>query len=105
MMERLPFALLIAVRNHLGPNRVLTGIAVLAIATAVMLAAGLEMAARSVDTEIDRTGTEMAGAAQLEVTAGTVGVPDSVRDEVARVEGVRVAAPLVEATFRIVSGP
>ena len=102
---RLPFALLLGVRSHLGANRMLSAFAVLAAAAAVALAAGLEMSARSVDAEIARTGDELAGAAQLEITAGNVGIPDSLLDIVAATPGVQVAAPLVEETFRVAEGP
>jgi putative ABC transport system permease protein len=101
----LPFPLLLALRSHLGANRSLTAITLLSIATAVALVSGLEMSSRSVAGELERTATELAGAAQIEVSAGGVGVPEALLERLVRTDGVRVAAPVVEASFRLDTGP
>jgi putative ABC transport system permease protein len=101
----LSFPLLLALRSHLGANRSLTALTLLSIATAVALTSGFEMSSRSVEGELERTATELAGAAQIEVSAGRVGVPEALLERLARTEGVRVAAPVVEASFRLETGP
>jgi ABC-type lipoprotein release transport system permease subunit len=105
LLERLPLALLLAIRTHTGRQRALTALTVLAIATSVALATGLEASSRSVERELERTADELSGAAEIEVTGGTLGVPEVALARAAAVPGVRVAAPLVEVTVRIRSGP
>jgi putative ABC transport system permease protein len=63
------------------------------------------MSSRGVEAELVRTADELAGAAQIEVTGGSLGIPDTLLDEVAAVPGVSVAAPFVEAGFRILADP
>lgn len=104
MRDRLPLAIRLALRSHGGQNRALSLLALSSIATAVAMASGLEMSARSVEAEIGRTGDELAGAAQLEVTAGGVGVPEALLARVTGVAGVRAAVPYLETTVRAERG-
>ncbi len=97
----LPLPVLLALRAHLRRNRALSLLTLLAIAGSVMLATGLEMSSRGVEAELERTARAVAGAAQLEVVGGTLGVSEALVAEVAASPGVRLAAPLVQATFRL----
>jgi putative ABC transport system permease protein len=99
--SRLPFAVLFSLRFHLHGNRALALFTLLAVATSVALASGLEMATRSIQLELSRTADSLAGAARLEISAGGVGVPEDLLEAIQAVEGVRVASPLVLATFRV----
>jgi putative ABC transport system permease protein len=92
-------------RAHLGSQRAISLVTVLSTATSVALATGLETSARSVERELVRTADELAGAAQLEVTGGGLGIPEDILGRVSSVRGVRVAAPLVQASFRVGSEP
>jgi putative ABC transport system permease protein len=103
--ERLPLPLLLAWRSHFGSHSALSLLSLLSVAAAVTMASGLEMASRSVEAEISRTGDELAGIAQIEVTAGPIGVREELLDVVGRTEGVRVASPLIEANVRVADGP
>jgi putative ABC transport system permease protein len=97
----LPFALLFALRSHLGRRRALFAWTVLAIATSVALATGLEMAVRGIQTELMRTADALAGSSQLEITAGGAGMPEELLERVQSLPGVGVASPTLMATFRV----
>jgi len=104
-VSRLPLPLLLFARSHGGRNRALSALAVLALVTSVAMATGLEMSSRSVEGELEETADELAGSAELAVTAGAAGVPETLLGVVATTPGVRVAAPLLEVSFRIDGGP
>jgi len=97
----LPLPLVLALRAILGRQRALSLVTLLAIAASVTLATGLEMSSRSVEGELELTARSVAGAAELEVVGGSAGIPESLLEEVASVPGVRVAAPFVQAAFRL----
>jgi putative ABC transport system permease protein len=103
-LDPLPFPLLLFVRTHASSHGTLSALGLLAIATSVAMATGLEMASRSVEGELARTASELAGAAQLSVTAGDVGVAEELLAEVMDTPGVAVAAPVIEASFRLTGG-
>ncbi len=86
-------------------QRVLSAMTILAIATAVALASGLEMASRSVEAELERTADVLAGSAELEITGGPAGVPEELLSLIEDVHGIRAAAPLLEATLRVRAEP
>lgn len=98
---RLPFALLLAVRTHLVRHRLLSLITLGAVAMSVALATGLEIASRSVEKELMRTADELAGAAQLEVSAGDVGVSEALLEAVQGLPGVEIAVPFLSTAVRI----
>lgn len=98
---RLPLALLLAIRTHLGRQRALSLVTICAIAASVALATSLEMSSRSAEVELERTAQELAGAAQVEVTGSSLGIPEDLLDAVRGVPGVRLAAPFLEASFRV----
>ena len=100
-VSALPLPLLLSLRSHLVNHRTISAITVFAIAISVSLAAGLEMSSRSVEVELIRTANQLAGSAQIEVVGGSVGIQESLLDEVAAAPGVNVAAPFVQAGFRI----
>jgi len=100
----LPLPLLLALRSLLGRQRGLAGITVLAVAASVALATGLEMASRGVESELDRTARELAGAADLEIAGGSAGIPEALLEAAAAVPGVRAAVPFVQARFQV-DGP
>src|SRR5262245_42742305 len=103
-LARLPFPLLLFVRTHASSHGALSLLALLAIATSVAMATGLEMSSRSVEGELERTATELTGAAQISVSAGDVGIAEALLADVASAPGVRVAAPVLEASFRLDGG-
>jgi putative ABC transport system permease protein len=104
LLDHLPFPLLLFARTHAGSHGSLSLLTLLAIATSVAMATGLEMSSRSVEGELSRTAIQLAGAAQISVAAGSVGVADKLLDEVAAVPGVRVAAPVLETGVRLEGG-
>ncbi len=97
----LGFALLFALRSHLGRGRGLTFFTALAIAASVALASGLEMSTRSVQSGLERTADALAGRARLEVTAGGLGVPEALLETIAALPGVQVASPILTTTLRL----
>jgi putative ABC transport system permease protein len=101
----LPFPLLVSVRWYRSQSRTTALFAIIAIATSVAMATALEMSTRSVRAELDRTADAIAGAAQLEVTAGGVGVGEDLIPEVLAVPGVAAASPLIDWTVRVREGP
>ena len=72
-----------------------------AIAASVTLATALEMSTTSMEAELAGTAENLAGAAEVQIVGGTLGVSDELVAVVAGVAGVQVAAPLVMATLRI----
>jgi putative ABC transport system permease protein len=103
--SRLPFPLLFWLRSRLGRDRLLSLLTVAAIATSVALATGLEMSSRGVEAELQRTADVLAGSAELEIAAGSLGIPESLLERVAATGGVRAAAPMIEDTMRLAGGP
>lgn len=101
----LPFPLLLSIRANLQRHPLLTALTALAVATSVALATALEMSARSVGVELDRTADALAGAAAAEVTGGDLGVSESLLSAVASVPGVAIAAPYLQTTVRVARGP
>jgi putative ABC transport system permease protein len=98
---QLPLPLLLALRAHLGRHRTPSLITLFAIAASVTLATALEMSTTSVEAELAGTAENLAGAAEVEIVGGTLGVSDELVAVVAAVSGVRIVAPLVTATLRI----
>lgn len=60
----------------------------------------IELSSASLRVSLRRTVDQIAGKAQLEVTAGEQGVPDAILDQVRAVPGVAAAQPIVEAVVR-----
>lgn len=98
---RLPFALLFSLRSNLGRQPLLTVLTALAVCTAVALATALEVASRGVEAQIEATADSLAGAAEIEVSGGALGVPESLLAAIERLPGVAAAAPYVQTRFRI----
>jgi len=104
LLDRLPFAVLLALRTHFTRHRALTLLTLGAVAMSVALATALEMASRSVEQEMMRTADELAGAAELEVTGGGTGVPEELLPAVRGVPGVDAAVPFTSASVRVAEG-
>jgi len=106
---KLPLPLLLALRAHLGRHRTPSLITLFAIASSVTLAAALDISTSSIEVELTGTAESLAGAAEVEILGGTLGVPEELVAAVATVPGVQTAAPLVTATGRLdsadASGP
>jgi len=83
----------------------LTALTALAVCTSVALATALELASRGVEAQIEATATSLAGAAEIEVTGGALGIPEALLGEIEKVPGVAAAAPYVQTRFRIAGGP
>ena len=96
---RAPLGFLLGVNSALGPNAVFVAVTLVSIAASVALATSLELASRAVQRLATDTARALAGSAQLEITAGQVGIPERLVDEVAALPGVAEAAPVVQATL------
>jgi putative ABC transport system permease protein len=81
------------VRRHL--LRTLLTLAGIGLGVAVFVA--MHAANRSILDSFERTVDQIAGAAELQVTAGEFGFPEEVLERVQAVEEVRVAVPVIEA--------
>ena len=100
----LPFLILFSLRSHIGRNRALTGLTALALATSVALSTSLEVSTRSVRMELSRTAEALAGDAKLAITGGSLGVPETLLEQVKQVAGVAAASPLIQITLRLDEG-
>jgi len=98
---RWPLGALLGWNAALGENRVFAAVTVLSIAASVALATGLELSSRAVQRLADHTAESLAGAAQLELVAGRVGMPEALVDQVRTLPGVASASPLVEAALEL----
>ena len=101
----LPFAVLFSLRSHFVRSPGLVALSVAAIALSVALATSLEVATRGVQAELERTADALAGAAELEVSGGDLGVREEALEKVARATGVRAVSPLIRTTLSIAEGP
>jgi len=101
LVSQLPFPLLFWMRSHLGRHRLLSVLTILAVATSVALATGLEMSSRSVQAELELTADALAGSAELEISGGALGIRETLLERVVEAEGVESAAPMIEATLRL----
>jgi putative ABC transport system permease protein len=99
--SRLPIWALLGLNAALGPNRVFSAITVLSIAASVALATSLELSSRAVQRLADHTADALAGAAQLEVVAGRVGMPERLVAELRAIRGVAAASPLLQASLSL----
>lgn len=104
-LARLPFAVHLALRSNRFQQGSLSLLTVMGIATAVALATGLQLSARSVEIELARTADSLAGSAEAEVTGGAFGVREDLLKVVGGTEGVAMASPFVQASLRLASGP
>ncbi len=102
---RLPFLLFLSVRMNIWRHRTMAILTVLAVAASAALASGLEIASRSVRSELRSSAEAIMGTAQLEVVASKRGIPERLVDEVAAIPGVFAASPLITETFRIAAPP
>lgn len=101
----LPFPLLVSARMLLGPDRVAALVAVGSIAISVALAAGLEMAARSLEADVQRSAQAVWGDADVALTGGRIGVPEALVGQVESLPEVVHAAPVIEVTLRHAAEP
>ncbi len=81
------------VRKHLLRSALTTAGVLLGVAVFV----GMHTANRSVLAALSRTVDRIAGATELQVTAGETGFPEAVLEQVQAVPEVRVAVPVIEA--------
>jgi putative ABC transport system permease protein len=95
----------LSLRSNLVRHRTLTALTALAVCTGVALATALELASRGVEAQLEATATSLAGAAEIEITGGALGVPEAVLQEVLDVPGVAAAAPYVQTRLRIAQEP
>src|SRR5262245_18930930 len=84
---------------------VLTLLTTLVIGLSVALVIALSLSSRSVEEALTRSESALRGNADLEVTAGAVGMPENLLDTITGIAGVSTAAPVVETTVRISGGP
>ncbi|MBW2282339.1 MAG: hypothetical protein JRG82_16495, partial [Deltaproteobacteria bacterium] len=102
---RLPPTLYLAIQQTFrSGNKVLSLFSIIGITVSVALAVGLESASRSVDAELDRTSAALSGRANLHVTAGSAGIPDSMVAELRAVPGVETASLLMIASLWLDDG-
>ncbi|HKC52051.1 MAG TPA: FtsX-like permease family protein [Myxococcota bacterium] len=96
-----PLGALLGLNSALGRNAVFAAVTVLSIAASVALSTSLEMSSRAVQQLADRTAEALAGAAQLEIVAGALGIPERLVAEVRAAPGVAAASPLLTANLQI----
>ena len=101
---RLPFLLFLSARMNIWRHRTMALLTVFAVVASAALATGLEIASRSVRTEMRSSAEAIIGDAQLEVVASKRGIPEQLVEQVASVPGVFAASPLISETFRL-AGP
>jgi putative ABC transport system permease protein len=102
---RLPFLALASLRSHFMRQPVLTLLTgfVIALSVALVLAVGLSF--QSVEQTLSRSADALRGRADLEVTAGAVGMPEDLLGPVSEVPGIAAAAPVIETSVRLSGGP
>ena len=100
--RNLPLWLRLLVRRLRSPEGKLAPLAVISIAVSVTLATGLEMASRSAQRHLDATAEAITGSAEIEITAGDVGLAEEILEQVRATPGVRAASPLVSVKLRLV---
>jgi putative ABC transport system permease protein len=98
---RIPLGALLGLNAALGRNAVFAAVTTVSIAASVALATSLEMSSRAVQRLADRTAEALAGAAQLEIVAGELGVPERLLEEVRAAPGVAAASPLLTAKLQV----
>ena len=103
--SRVPFIVLASLRSHLMRQPVLTVLTTLVVALSVALVIAVGQSSRGVNATLERVGDAVRGNTDLEITAGPVGTPESLLDEVASISAVAIAAPVVESVVRIAGGP
>ena len=103
--SRTAFLMLASLRSHLMRQRVLTLLTMLVIGLSVALVIALSLSSHSVEMALTRSASALRGSADLEVTAGAVGMPESLLEAISGVTGVVAAAPLIETTVRVSGGP
>lgn len=95
LLWRLPPTLYLAIQQTFrSGNRVLSLFSIIGITLSVALAVGLEMSSRAVQAELDRTEQALRGTADLRISAGKGGVPESLLDTVRSVPGVASVSPI-----------
>ncbi len=97
----MPLSIRLAIRTLRGPEGWLAPLTVLSIAASVALTTALEMSSRSAQLQLERTAAAMTGAAKLEVTAGTVGIPEVTLEKVRAEPGVLAASPMISTRVRL----
>ncbi len=98
-MNRTSIAILM--RGTLAANRVRLALTVLSIALGVALAGAVHTVHTSALAEVDRSARALAGTADLELRGPLDGFDERLFARVARLPGVRVASPIVEARAAI----
>ena len=98
MSRFIPIGVLLALRAIRSRHRVAMLLTVLAVATSVALASGLEIGARAVESELNQTADRLVGAARLEISGGALGIPEELLEEVSALDCVQTAAPVIQAT-------
>jgi putative ABC transport system permease protein len=98
---RLPLGALLGLNSALGRNAVFAAVTIVSIAASVALSTSLEMSSRAVQQLADRTAEALAGAAQLEIVAGALGIPERLVEEVRAAPGVAAASPMLTANLQI----
>ena len=98
---RIPLGALLGLNAALGRNAVFAAVTVVSIAASVALSTSLELSSRAVQQLADRTAEALAGAAQLEIVAGELGIPERLVDEVRAAPGVAAASPMLTANLQV----
>jgi putative ABC transport system permease protein len=82
---------------YLEKHAVRSLLTVIGIVLGVAVFVAMHTANQAVFFAFERTVDRIAGAAQLQVTAGEAGFPEEILEEVQSVRGVQVAVPVIEA--------
>lgn len=97
-------ATLLTVRN-LARHRLRTLFTVIGIGLGVAAMIGVRLVNDSAARSFERTVERLAGKAVLQISDGEAGVPEKLLDEVRRIPGVSVAAPVVEGSAPVAGLP
>ena len=100
--RNVPLPIRLLWRRLRSPDGRLAALAALSIAVSVALATGLEMSSRSAQEQLRETAAAIAGESRVEVTAGRVGVPEQLLDEVREIRGVHAAVPFISEKVLLV---
>lgn len=92
-------------QGYAGQHLALACLTAIAIGACVALAVSLEVASRSIRTELRGTAQAISGRSDLRVGGWGSAIPESLLDEIRRIDGVASAEPVARHRFRIATDP
>lgn len=102
--SRLPLTLLLALRSLLIRRPGQSFLTLLVLTSSVALAVTVQLTTHSLMAPIRETTRALFGNSDLDVTAGTLGVPEALVEPIRRLPAVRFASPLIVRTLMLAEG-